>query len=346
MRAEKTLPSINNRSDLVRQRRSERSTARATQTRQAASHPVRSQPVTVRSDAFTAARPLQANTRSRVKRQYFYALGASGAELRLPALPFISAGGRFFSAIIVVFAALVIYALAFSPTFQISELTIDGISRLTAGDIQAVLDVQGVQIVAFDPGAARAALEKAFPELGSVKVQVGLPAEVHIQVTELQPAVAWNGGDTVYWIDANGVILPPRGEPGQLLTIGADGQPPLLPVAQTEAISTAASTAETTGAIQAAAPVEIWGRQVDPQILKRMIDLQALIPPDAKLVYNSLNGLGWEDPRGWDVYIGRDLTDFDLKLSMYTAIITHLEQQGTFPQDMISVEFINAPFYR
>ena len=345
MRAEKTLPSIN-RSDLVRQRRSERSTARTSQSRQAASHPVRSQPVIVRSDAFAAARPMQANSRSRVKRQYFYALGASGAELRLPALPFIGAGGRFFSAIIVVFAALVIYALAFSPTFQITEVSIDGISRLTAGDIQAVLDVQGIQIVAFDPQAARSALEKAFPELGSVKVQVGLPAEVHIQVTELQPAVAWNGGDTVYWVDANGVILPPRGEPGQLLTIGSDGQPPLLPLEQSASVSTSAPTAESTGAVAVAAPVEVWGRQVDPQILKRMIDLQTMIPPDSKLVYNSLNGLGWEDPRGWDVYIGRDLTDFDLKLSMYTAIITHLEQQGIFPQDMISVEFINAPFYR
>lgn len=345
MRAEKTMPSIN-RSDLVRQRRSERSTARAAQTRSAASRPVHSQPVIVRSDAFASARPMQANSRSRVKHQYFYALGASGAELRLPALPFISAGGRFFSAIIVVFAALVIYALAFSPTFQVSEVSVDGISRLTSGDIQAVLDVQGVQIVAFDPQAARIALEKAFPELGSVKVQVGLPAEVHVKVTELQPAVAWNGGDSVYWIDASGVILPPRGEPGQLLAIGADGQPPLLPLEQSLSDSSNSLTAESTGAVVPAAPVEIWGRQVDPQILKRMIDLQSLIPPDAKLVYNSLNGLGWEDPRGWDVYIGRDLTDFDLKLSMYTAIITHLEQQGTFPQDMISVEFINAPFYR
>jgi len=131
-----------------------------------------------------------------------------------------------------------------------------------------------------------------------------------------------------------------------LLTIGSDGQPPLLPLEQSASVSTSAPTAESTGAVAVAAPVEVWGRQVDPQILKRMIDLQTMIPPDSKLVYNSLNGLGWEDPRGWDVYIGRDLTDFDLKLSMYTAIITHLEQQGIFPQDMISVEFINAPFYR
>ncbi len=344
MRAEKLMPSIS-RSDLVRQRRSQRSTQHVTKTRQAASYPARSQPVIMRSDIFNAAQPIQTNSRSRVKRQFYYSLGASGAELRLPALPFFNAGGRFISAMIAVFAALAIYALGFSAQFQISDITIDGISRLTAGDIQAVVNVQGEQIVTFDPQAAQTALKKAFPDLGSVKVQVGLPAKVRIQVDELQPAVAWNGGDTVYWIDANGVILPPRGEPGELLTIGADGQPPLLPLAEVDAAA-ASSSADGALAVVAAAPADIWGRQVDPEILKRMIDLQKMIPPDSKLVYNSLNGLGWEDPHGWDVYIGRDLTDFDLKLSMYTAIITNLEQQGIFPQDMISVEFINAPFYR
>lgn len=341
MRAEKTMPSVSH-SDLVRQRRSQRSTQHVAQTRQAASYPARSQPVVVRSDMLKAARPIQANSRSRVKRQFYYSLGASGAELRLPALPFINASSRFISAIIAVFAALAIYALGFSTQFQISEVSIDGISRLTAGDIQAVINVQGEQVVTFDPQAARMALEKAFPELGSVKVQVGLPAKVHIQVSELQPAVAWNAGDTVYWIDANGVILPPRGEAGELLSIGADGLPPLVPLAVSETTATDSNAT----AIAAATPVAIWGRLVDPEILKRIIDLKALIPPDSKLVYNSLNGLGWEEPRGLDVYIGRDLTDFDLKLSMYTAIITNLEQQGIFPQDMISVEFINAPFYR
>jgi len=344
MRADKTMPSIN-RSELVRQRRAERSTQRATKTRQAASHAVRSQPVIMRSDAFNGTRPVQNTSGNRVKRQYYYALGASGAELRLPALPFVNFSGRFLSAIVVVFTALAIYALGFSSQFQISEVTIDGISRLTPGDIYAVLNVKGEQIVAFDAAAAKDALQKAFPELGSVKVQVGLPAKVHLQVTELQPSIAWRAGETIYWIDANGVILPPRGEVGDLLTIGSDSQPPLMPLvdANTPSVSVPVIGGETAAA---SAPVEIWGRKINPEILKRMTELKTLIPPEAKLVYSSLNGLGWEDPAGWDVYIGRDLSDFDLKFSMYTAIINNLTSQGSQPQEMISVEFVNAPFYR
>lgn len=141
----------------------------------------------------------------------------------------INLGWKGISAIIAVFSALILFSLAFSPQFQVSDIQVEGISRLTAGDIEAVLGARGMQVVAFDTQTARADLERAFPELSAIKIHVGFPAKITIKVTELQPAVAWSTGDTTYWIAANGIILPPRGEPGELLTIGSDGQPPLLP---------------------------------------------------------------------------------------------------------------------
>jgi len=326
----------------VRQRRQQRSSQRVNQTRSAASRTPRTQPVTFRSETVSSGQPILQKSRSRVKRQYYYSLGATGAEIRLPAIPMVNPGIRVISAIIAVFCALAIYALGFSSEFQVSEISVEGISRLTSADIQAVLDVQGMQIVAFDARAAKEALALAFPELTDVHIQVGLPAKISLKVTELQPAISWNVGDTAYWIDATGVILPPRGEAGNLLAIGSNTEPPMLPLEATITPTNAGSAANSTEA----APLEIWGRKVDTQTLKRILDLQSLIPPDSKLVYNSENGLGWENPSGLDVYIGRDLTDFDLKLSMYNAIIASLEQQGIAPQEMISVEFINAPFYR
>lgn len=348
MRAEKTIQQPLSHSDLVRQRRQERSSKRITQTREAVSRASRQPAVVVRADMRSAARPIHQTSRSRVKRQYYYSLGASGAELRLPALPMISMGWKGISAILAVFSALITFALAFSPQFQVSDIKVEGISRLTAGDIEAVLGVRGMQVVAFDTQTARADLQRAFPELDNIKIHVGLPAKITIKVTELQPAVAWSTGDTTYWVAANGVILPPRGEPGELLTIGSDSPPPLLPLADPEdqlAISNPVQSATGVAPI-AAAPVDIWGRQIDPNTLKRMIDLQSMIPADSKLVYSSLNGLGWEEPSGLDVYIGHDLTDFDLKVSMYQSIMASLQQQGVQPRDMISVEFINAPFFR
>lgn len=344
MRAEKTINQPLSRSDLVRQRRQERSSKRVTQTREAVNRAARTPSVVVRGGMASTARPIHQTGRSRVKRQYYYSLGASGAELRLPALPLISMGWRGISAIIAVFSALAIFALGFAPQFQVSEVTVEGITRLTTGDIEAVLDARGMQVVTFDAMAAKADLERAFPELENVRVLVGFPAKITIKVTELQPTVAWATGENVYWVASNGVILPPRGEPGELLTIGSDGPPPVLPLADVSDSTAAANTTESTAA--STVPVEIWGRQIDPNTLKRVIDLQSLIPAESRLVYSSLNGLGWEEPSGLDVYIGRDLTDFDLKLSMYQSIMASLQQQGIQPQDMVSVEFINAPFFR
>lgn len=343
MRAEKTIQQPLSRSDLVRQRRQDRSSKRITQTRDAVNRAARTPAVVVRGDTLSAARSIHQSSRSRVKRQYYYSLGASGAELRLPALPMINLGWKGISAIIAVFAALAIFALAFSPQFQVSDIKVEGISRLTVGDIEAVLGARGMQVVAFDTQTARTNLERAFPELSSIKIHVGLPAKITIKVTELQPAVAWSTGDTTYWIAANGVILPPRGEPGELLTIGSDGPPPLLALTETEGQVAAASESQ---AATGTAPTDVWGRQIDPNTLKRMIDLQSMIPAESKLVYSSLNGLGWEEPSGLDVYIGHDLSDFDLKVSMYQSIMANLQQQGLQPHDMISVEFINAPFFR
>ncbi len=343
MRADKTIQQPLSRSDLVRQRRQDRSSKRITQTREAVNRASHTPAVVVRGGTLNAARPIHQTSHSRVKRQYYYSIGASGAELRLPALPMINLGWKGISAIIAVFSALILFSLAFSPQFQVSDIKVEGISRLTTGDIEAVLGARGMQVVAFDSTAARTDLERAFPELSNIKIHVGLPAKITIKVTELEPAVAWSTGDTTYWIAANGVILPPRGEPGELLTIGSDGQPPVLALADSGDETAAADPTQLADGTTTA-PTEIWGRQIDPNTLKRIIDLQGIIPAESKLVYSSLNGLGWEEPSGMDVYIGHDLTNFDLKVSMYQSIMASLQQQGMQPQEMISVEFIMPHF--
>src|SRR5574340_1559544 len=175
MRAEKTIQQPLSRSDLVRQRRQDRSSKRITQTREAVSRAARTPAVVVRGDFINTARPIHQTNRSRVKRQFYYSLGASGAELRLPALPMFNLGWKGISAIIAVFSALAIFALAFSPQFQIADIKVEGISRLTAGDIEAVLGARGMQVVTFDTQTARADLQRAFPELDNIKIHVGLP---------------------------------------------------------------------------------------------------------------------------------------------------------------------------
>jgi hypothetical protein len=43
---------------------------------------------------------------------------------------------------------------------------------------------------------------------------------------------------------------------------------------------------------------------------------------------------------------GRELTNIDQKLAIYDSLIKDLDQRGITPTEMVSVEFINAPFYK
>ena len=345
MRADKVMEN-SSRADLIRQRRSQRSQQHVSSTRQAASRPMPSQPVIVRGSHPTAARPLRNSTQSRVRRQYYYTLGASGAELRLPAIPFLKLDWKMLSGTLVILLGFALYTLLSAPQFKIQGIEVQGIQRLTPGDIDAALEATGESVVQFNLIEAREKLAAAFPELTDIKITVGLPAHVVIQVNERKPVVAWNGSDTSYWIDSQGYILPPRGEAADLMQISGAGELPLLPLPKTETIKDQVNTAQAAEGAVSESPVAVWGRQIDPAIVTALLDLRSRIPAESSLVYDPVNGLGWKDTRGWNVFIGKDLSNFDLKLTMYQKIIEQLEQQGNLPSQMVSVEFVNTPFYK
>jgi hypothetical protein len=69
------------------------------------------------------------------------------------------------------------------------------------------------------------------------------------------------------------------------------------------------------------------------------------MPENSSLVYTKLNGLGWSDPRGWQVYFGVNFDGMQEKLVMYQTIVDQLTQKQITPV-LISVENINAPYYR
>ena len=326
-------PSMPSRADLLRQRRAQNSQERVQKARKSASKVQRSQPVVVRGGFANAAVPIRQPKPSKVRKQFYYTVGASGAEIRLPAIPLVRPGARLLSFAVVVLTALAIYMLAFSQEFEVRQYKVEGIQRLTYADIEAVLGLEGTPVVSLNSQSSLEKLTAAFPELASAEMVVGFPAEVIISVVERQPVLAWQAGDTTYWLDTDGYLLPPRGEPGDMVLVEADSLPGLLPLAESAA-------AQTDGASI------LWGRQVDSLLLKIIFELTARLPADSKLVYNSLNGLGWVDPRGWDVFIGRDLENFQQKLSVYEAILANFEREGIYPREMVSVEFLNAPFYK
>ena len=327
-----------NRSQSVRQRRSNRSRTRV----EKAAYNVSTPQVTVRGAGLGS--PLLQRTASRPRRMYTVAFQNTGRAYSVPA-PTIRLGWRTLSALLVIGLCALLYFALNSEQFQVEKPAIEGASRVSVNDIEAVLKFNGRSVFTIDPFAARVELEKSFPELQQVSVLVGFPNQVYVNFTERTPVLAWKIKDQTYWIDAEGKIFNARGKaPANLLTVTSADNPP-----QPEKALTPGTTPE---ASSEAAALKDNAQEIDPQpalmdlkIMTSALLLKGHMPKDTNLVYSEKEGLGWHDSRGWDVYFGKTLDDLEMKISMYQAIIDQLAQKGINPS-YVNLEFLNAPYYR
>jgi cell division protein FtsQ len=335
-----------NRATQVRTRRSGTIEQRGAQAADRVKNPVSMPPVMTRGrvTGMAALPGTRKRQQSNVRRKYYYALNTSGAEVRLPAIPQIQLGWRLLSGILSIVLLVGIWAMWSTSMFQVEKVRVVGAKRIPTADINTAAGLEGLSILEADPTQLKKDLQLAFPDLATISIQVGLPADVVVRVTERAPILAWQQGSDTKWIDQNGFAFPMRGtEPG-LVTIQAEGNPP-GPAADPKEALPAANTSSTaaTGSVKVEAQPKPF---LTPEMINPILKMSKQVPEGSPVLYDPRYGLGWNDPtQGWKVYIGMDLENMDLKLSQYKAIVDDLNKRGIHPV-MISVEFPHAPFYR
>jgi cell division protein FtsQ len=167
-------------------------------------------------------------------------------------------------------------------------------------------------------------LRNAFIDLSSVQVSVGFPNRIEVNIVERTPVLSWNEDGTIKWIDVNGLAFSPRGDVPELLQVTATSAPeisldPNLPLYEQKFIA--------------------------PDMVQALLTLAPDVPAGMALTYDPTYGIGWKDPRGWSVYFGQNTNDIAEKKVIYQAIVDTLTRQGIQPS-LISVEYLNAPFYK
>lgn len=337
------------RAEDVRRRRAERSQKRISTVNTRVVNPVNPRPVVTRGNAFGTPIHRQAGT-TNSRRQFYVTMDqASGTELRLPAIPIVAPGWRLASGLIAILMLVGIFSMWTSPYFLVSSVDVQGVQRLTPADINAVLKLEDLSVVELDAQAIQQQLTQAFPELLNVQVAVSLPNLVTVKATERQPIVAVQKGDNVTWVDKDGVLFPARGDAGSLVTIHTEDDLPLAPApvaANAEATQAASADSKTTDSKTSTNVILDTGlRKVDPMLLAAAQELSQKLPPESQIVYSTADGLGWKDPQGWQVYIGKDLQNFEAKYELSQKIAQYVSDQGQ-KANLISVERLDAPFYR
>ena len=264
-------------------------------------------------------------------------LRTSGAELQLPAFPQLKLGWRFISGAIFFLSLAVVFSFSSLNTFEVTAINLEGAQRLSTEAILSQIDMVGKAIISIKPAEIEEKIGEAFPSIETINVSSGLPASVNIQVSERTPIILWQTDETSLWIDAEGVTFPVRGEAETLLTIAAKGNPPEI-----------ASDDETdTTQEEEPSAIILTPRypRTSAEFVEGMLALSNYLPEEAVLQYDPQFGLGWQDPRGWSVYFGSDISEIEMKLAEYEVIITTLQEKNLNPA-LISLEFLHSPFYR
>jgi cell division protein FtsQ len=291
--------------------------------------------------AFGRVASSRLNKQRAPKRRIDVPLKVTGAEVRLPSLPFIQLGWRVVSLLMVMMMSACLILIWKAPVFQVSSINAEGLKRLTVSDLNAVMGIFGKPVFMLNPNSLNETLKQAFPEFAKVSVRVNLPAKVKVVVTERVPVIAWVQDGVETWVDAQGISFPPRGEPkSALVRVEGYGTPP-------------SNTAATLPTDQLSLPGVIISPstpnnptlRLTPELVDSIIALGAKMPAETILVFDSEHGLGWNDPHGWEVFFGAEDQDMEMKLIVYQALVERLQNEGIQPA-LISVEYVHAPYYR
>ena len=304
-----------------------------------------SPPVMVRGGmggmAFGRVASSRLNKQKPPRRRIDVPLKVQGAEMRLPAVPYPRLGWRAISLLMVLMMVASLFLIWKAPVFQVNSMVAVGLKRLTVSDLNAVMRTSGKSVFTINPKVLDQALHQAFPELAKISIKLNLPASVKVVVTEREPIIDWTQDGNETWVDAEGVSFPARGEPGKpLLKVEGHGTPP----SSEQAVS--ADNLQALPESQAVAATTITSTlKLSPDLVSAIMALGEKVPADTLLVYDSVRGLGWNDPKGWEVFFGSEDQDMQMKLTVYQALVDRLESEGIQPA-LISVEYVHAPYYR
>ena len=336
------------RSELVRQRRttqkrttqSPRRTTSSTRqvyrseavhlpvaTRRNATRPLRSTAIKKHSQSsFTRGAATLRTSQGRPSRKnYDVAFSLGRTDVRAPALTIPHLGPRWVSAGLTLLLSFMLYTMWTASTFTVSAADVSGNERLTAEDVFGGLGVAGQPIFKAVPAQIQENLRTAFPDLEAVTVHVSLPNRIAVQVVERKPLLVWYQDGKTTWIDSKGVAFMPRGDVQGLIKVASTGSPLGITVDPNKSFHD-----------------QIF---IDPEMVKAIVALSPDVPAGVSMTFDPQYGMGWQDPRGWSAYFGQNLKDIQMKLVVYQSIVDTFIRQGIQPT-LISVEFLDAPFYK
>lgn len=208
---------------------------------------------------------------------------------------------RLVSAFIVVIVLAMLAIFFTSDAFYIHSASVAGLETMTLEEVYALSGVSDLHLFWVDVGAVRAKLLQS-PTIATASVSVGWEQPlVRIEIEERTPALIWEQSGVPVWVDLQGRIMRQRQDRSDLLRVLADNAGDGAP------------------------------QSIDPTIINGAVQLHQLVPDQPTFRYNPEYGLGYNDARGWEVWLGTGL-NMPEKVLIYNAIAADLSARGVLPR--------------
>ncbi len=223
---------------------------------------------------------------------------------------------RMLSAVTVVSLLVVLLMFIQSDAFYVHKIEVGGLVNLTAEEVFMLSGVANLHLFWVDPAEVRAQVLRS-PSVADVEVRVGWPPHlIQIEIQEREPALIWEQAGVRTWIDVRGRVMQQRVDRADLLRIVVEGS-----------------------------DTPIGPNVIIPQdVVDAALQIRALLPDLEVLIYDAVEGLGFQDTQGWRVWLGTG-TNMAAKLNVYNAIVADLTARGIYPE-FIDVGDVDAPYYR
>jgi len=339
------------RSEVVRARRAVRGSSSKKRGAQKSSYSRQMPPMVTRRGMVSqrpAAVPRGGKKKAVNRRRYNVALGTTGAELRLPAVAVPHVGWRALSFILLVALGVGFFLLWNAPQFTVTEdrVTVEGLERIDKLSLLEEAEVLNQPVFLMDVETLEESLPDSIPALEKINISVGVLGGVSFDVVERVPVLTWEQESIgqVSWVDDKGMLYPAIGSSEGLIYVQANAAPP-GPAVDEDLVASAESVAAAESG-DAAIDLVTSGQLLEPEVIAGLVNLESYLPAGTTLVYDGDHGFGWEDPDiGCMVYFGKKLDQVAARYAVYQEIINMFTNKERKPV-LISVEYIQAPFYR
>ncbi|MEL6406758.1 MAG: FtsQ-type POTRA domain-containing protein [Chloroflexota bacterium] len=204
-----------------------------------------------------------------------------------------------------------------SDVFYVSTIRVGGVDYIGVEEIFTYSDIADFHIFWVTPDEV-AENVMAYPSIADADVRIGWPPNmVTITIEEREPALIWEQDGIAYWVDVQGNVMDQREERDDLVRVIVDDPAVESPVGTSEGLA--------------------------DDIVFGVLQLHDLRPDIMTWRYHPIDGLGWRNANGWDVWLGTG-TNMDEKLRIYDAQSASLIARGVQP-GVLNIVNPDAPYY-